>query len=304
MTMEPINNEPMPIEPMKDPVLITTFASSMVKGGQTAPSALAYALEQWDAQLVAEIDADDCYINARMRPWVRRDGDRAIIDWPQNLVYRVDGEDRTFLVLIGVEPSLNWRSFVGRIGEFAAQHDVSLAVNLKSVPASIPHTLHAPVKAVYSDRAMEEEFGVPELEDQDGPADIGRVLNIHLASKGVKTIDVYAMEPFYAAATPDAEASISLLRTMQKMFGLYVTDMMRLEQAAGIQRQAIDAAMNSSQQLRDTVMALEQRAGGVNQALLTAPEAPDKELDAGDVLSEAEAFLRSLRPDGSDEIQS
>ncbi len=300
MTNESINDNTK-LEDLKDPVLITTFSSQMVKGGQTAPSALTYALEQWDAELVAEIEADDCYINSRMRPWVRRDGDRTVLDWPQNVVYRVEGDDHTFLVLVGVEPSLNWRSFVSRIGDFAAMHDVKLAVNLKSVPATVPHTLEAPVKAIYSDASMEEEYGVPEMEDQEGPADIGRVLNLHLASQGVPTIDVYAMEPFYAAAIPDAAASLALLRTMQKTFGLYVTNLARLEQLAGVQRQAMDAAVASSEQLQETVVALEQRAGG-NQALLASPEAPAVDLDASEILDEAEEFLRSLRSDEDGDV--
>jgi hypothetical protein len=278
---------------LKDPVLITTFASQL-KGGQTAPSAIAYALGQWDARLAKEIEADDCYINARMRPWVRRDGEKTVIDWPQNVVYRVDGEGRSFLFLVGVEPSLNWRGFVARIGEFAKEHQVGLAVNLKSVPATVPHTLQSPVKAIYSDASMAEKFGIESLEDQEGPADIGRVLNLYLAEHGVPTIDVYAMEPFYAAAIPDADACLSLLQTMRDAFGLEI-DTERMEQAALTQRQAIDAAVASSERLRETVVALEQRAGG--RRLLDAPESAAEELNASDVLGEAEAFLRSLRND-------
>lgn len=293
MTMEPFEDKEEGQTPeMRDPVLITSF-TSQEKGGQTGPTALTYALEQWDGEFVTRIEADECYNFTRIRPWVRRDGDQTVIDWPQNVVYRVEGDDRTFLVLIGVEPSLNWHSFVKRIDDFATQHDVKLAVNVKSVPATIPHTLEAPVQAIYSEAGMEDEFGLAVLEDQEGPADIGRVLNLHLASKGVRTIDIYALEPFYAAASPDAEASISILRSLQKAFGLYVHDLARLEQAAALQRRAIDAAVNSSKQLRDTVAALEERAGS-KRALLAAPEAEESGLDASDVLSEAEAFLRSL----------
>jgi hypothetical protein len=186
--MEPIS-EQSPMDELVDPVLVTAF-SSQLKGGQTAPSALAYALEQWDARLVTEFDSDGYYVNARMRPWIRRDGDRTVVDWPQNVVYRVDAPERTVLVLIGVEPSLNWRGFVAEVGDFAARHNVGLAVNLKSVPATVPHTLEAPLKAIYSDSALQAEFQIPELEDQDGPADIGRVLNLHLASNGCRTVDI------------------------------------------------------------------------------------------------------------------
>jgi len=300
MSIEPYTQQAH-LDGMIDPVLLTAF-SSQLKGGQTATAALAYGLEQWDGRLVAEFDGDGYYINARMRPWIRRDGDKTIVDWPQNVVYRVDAPDRTVLLLVGVEPSLDWRRFAAEIGDFAAKHGVQLAVNLKSVPATVPHTLEAPVKAIYSDPALENEFGIEELDDQDGFADIGRVLNLHLASKGIKTVDVYAMEPFYAAAIPDAEASLSLLHAVENLLGLTV-DTGRLEQAAEVQRQAIDAAVASSDQLRETVHALEQRvrsAGGTGQALLAAPDA-ERELVASEVLSDAEEFLRSLRPGGDAE---
>jgi hypothetical protein len=40
---------------------------------------------------------------------------------------------------------------------------------------------------------------------------VGRVLNLHLATRGCWTIDLYAMEPFCAAAIPDTGASLSIL---------------------------------------------------------------------------------------------
>lgn len=294
MTMEPIKDQSQ-FEDMVDPVLLTAFSSDL-KGGQTATSALAYSLGQWNARLVAELDTSDYYINARMRPWVRRDGDKTVIDWPQNVVYRVDAPSHTLLILVGVEPSLNWRRFVDEIGKFAAEHGVKLAINLKSVPATVPHTLGSTVRAIYSETGLQEEFAIPELEEPDGPADIGRVLNLHLASQGVRTIDVYALEPFYAAAIPDAEACIRLLHVLEETFELPV-DTAQLEQAATAQRQAIDAVVERSEQLRQTVQALEQRAQAT--ALLAAPEATASDLDPSAVVDEAEQFLRSLRGDDS-----
>jgi predicted ATP-grasp superfamily ATP-dependent carboligase len=292
MSMEYVP-EHAPLQDMTDPVLVTAFASQ-VKGGQTATSALAYALGQWDAKLFAELDSDGYYIDGEMRPWVRRDGDKTVIDWPQNLVYRIDASERTVLVLVGVEPNMNWRGFVADIAGFAERHNVSLAVNLKAVPATVPHTLQAPLKAIYSDAALQAQFGIEELDDQQGPADIGRVLNLQLASRGIPAVDVYAMEPFYASAIPDAEAGIGLLRALERTFDLPI-DTDRLEQTAAAQRQAIDAVVEKSDQLRETVQALEQRARSA--ALLAAPEAPDTALDASAVVDEAEAFLRSLRAD-------
>lgn len=290
------------LDGLREPVLITAF-NSYQKGGATGPSALAYALEQWDGKLVAELDADGYYINARMRPWIRRDGDRTYIDWPQNVVYRVEAPERSVLVLVGVEPSLNWREFVSAIGDFATRHGVTLAVNLRGAAASVPHTIRLPVKAIYSDPQLQERFGVPELEVQEGPADIGRVLTLHLAANGIPAVDLYALEPFYSAAMPDAEACLSLLQTLGSMFGLKV-DTGRLSEAAEAQRRALDSVMEKSEQLRETVHALEQHAlgrqGQGNTQLLTAGEAPESNLDPTEVLKDVEALLRSAGTDSDD----
>ncbi len=298
MSSQPISERTL-IPDLKDPILLTAF-SSQWKGGATAASALAYAVEHWDAEPVAEFEAKAYYNDALMRPWVRLEGDKPIVDWPQNVVYRVDGPDHSYLVLVGVEPSFNWREFVVSIGDFATRLGIRTAINLKSMPAMVPHTLDVPVRAIYSTPELIEEYGFRELKDKDGPGDIGRILNLHLASNGCRTIDLYASEPFYAAATPNAGAGLSLLRALKEGFNLAV-DLERLREAAEMQRRAIDAAVSSSDQLRETVIALEQRAGLAGDLGEGEPpssivsEAPENELEASEVLAEAEEILRASR---------
>src|SRR4051812_21716560 len=97
---------------LRDPVLITAFAAAH-KGGGTAVGALGYLLSQWNAQQVAEFDAEECYNYGRIRPQVQRRDGAAVISWPSNTVYLVSPPDseQTFIVLVGVEPSMHWRSF-------------------------------------------------------------------------------------------------------------------------------------------------------------------------------------------------
>jgi hypothetical protein len=235
-----------------------------------------------------------------MRPWVRHEGDKTVVDWPENIIYRVDAPNHSYLVLIGVEPSLNWRQYVASIGDFATSLGVRTAVNLKSVPAMVPHTFDAPLRAIYSSPELKEEYGFHELEDKEGPGDIGRILNLHLASIGCRTIDLYAMEPFYAPGIPNAAASLSLLRALKDGFDLTV-DVESVMQAAELQREAIDAAVSSSEPLRETVSAMERRPGLAGDSAEGEPplaldgRAPQSELEASDVLNEAEEILRSSR---------
>src|SRR5687767_1572416 len=108
---------------LKDPVLISAFAAAH-KGGGTATGALEYLISQWGAQQVAEFEAEECYNFARIRPFVQRQNGQVAVSWPTNTVYLVNVPDseRSFLFLIGVEPSMNWRSFAASVAQFAARN--------------------------------------------------------------------------------------------------------------------------------------------------------------------------------------
>jgi predicted ATP-grasp superfamily ATP-dependent carboligase len=213
-----------------------------------------------------------------------------VVDWPRNVVYRYEAPEQTVLALVGVEPTLNWPGFISAISEFAQRAGVETAVNLKAAGAVVPHTAPAPVRAIYSEPELVSEFGIQVLDETDGPGDIGRILNLQLAQAGCRTADIVACEPFYASATPDGPASLALVQTLERIIGVDV-DTKRLEEACEVQRKAIDMATQQSQQLRETVLAVEQRAreaGLIDGGRVQLAEA---ELDTSDVLKEAQSIL-------------
>src|SRR5436309_1067428 len=97
---------------LNDPILITAFASPQ-KGGGTAKWALSHVVENWNATPVAELDADDCYDYGQIRPRMRIVAGRTEIDWPSNQVYLAspEGSHRSFLLMLGIEPSHKWKEF-------------------------------------------------------------------------------------------------------------------------------------------------------------------------------------------------
>src|SRR4051812_29711433 len=103
MSMNTQIQERVTLPPFNNPVLITSFTNAN-KGGTTASFAIGNLMSQWGANLVAEIDATDCYNYGRMRPKFERRDDGVEIEWPTNLVYAAtpDGGDQTFLFLVGV----------------------------------------------------------------------------------------------------------------------------------------------------------------------------------------------------------
>src|SRR5262245_42864086 len=80
--------------------------------GDAATSAVSVLHDQWDAQLVADIDPE-CYYDfttTRPRVEVDSDGERQIV-WPANEFSLAEpaGVDRPVVLFRGVEPQLRWR---------------------------------------------------------------------------------------------------------------------------------------------------------------------------------------------------
>src|SRR3546814_20500892 len=62
--------------------------------------------------------------------------------------------------LLGVEPSLRWRTFCQIVIQLARDLDVELVVTLGSLLADVPHTRASPVTGAASDPALVESLGL------------------------------------------------------------------------------------------------------------------------------------------------
>jgi len=284
---------------LKDPVLISAFTAAQ-KGGATATSAVSFLLGAWNAQQIAEFEAEDCYNFARLRPTVMRQDGKTAISWPANYVYLATppDSDRAFLFLVGVEPQLNWRRFADGIAQFARRAGVRSAISLRAVPGSVTHTQPPVVQAVYSKPELAQQYGLPEMELNEYGLDIGGLINLTLQAQGVDTVDLFAVEPFYTAALPDASAGLGLLDAIGAAFQVKVPRE-QLQAMALAQREAIEAAVSTSEQAQALVRSLESRnvatmdeGAGVYPSLPPGSDAsPLKESDAAAAVAEVEALF-------------
>jgi hypothetical protein len=111
-------------------------------------------------------------------------------------------------------------------------------------------------------------------------------------------VDLFAIEPFYTAALPDANASLGLLDAIGAAFQVNVPR----EQLAAMalqQREAIEAAVAGSEQAQALVRSLEGRHGGdIEERQNVYPSlppgtdsAPLQESDAAAAVAEVEALF-------------
>jgi proteasome assembly chaperone (PAC2) family protein len=294
---EPIK-ERVVLPQLKDPVLISAFTAAH-KGGTTATAALGFLLSEWNARQIAEFDAEDCYNYARLRPQVTRIIGQVAVSWPTNAVYLASppGSDRSFLFLLGVEPSLKWRSFAEAVAQFALRAGVRTAISMRALPGSVTHTQPSVVQAVYSQPELAQQYGLPVMEMTEYGLDIGGLINLTLQTMGCQTVDLFAIEPFYAAAIPDAKAGLALLSALGQPFGLSITSE-QLAAMAQTQYEAIEAAVSTSDQAQAVVRAIEGRSvatldndSQVYPSLPAGDLTPIQDGDAEAAVAEVESLL-------------
>lgn len=295
MTFEPME-PPVQAPELVEPVLISAF-TTRDKAGAGGTSTLAYLIGQWNAQPIGEIECDDLFNYARIRPQMRRDAGRTVIDWPATQIFHATppGSDRSFLLMIGLEPHLGWKTFVERVSEFALNAGVKTAVSLRALPAATTHRMPIAVRAIYSSEQMEDRLGLPPAE-AEGPLDVGLLLSLRLQSEGCETADITAFEPYYVPAAPQAATTLALVEAIDEAFALS-TDKQGLQQAQRRESRALDAAVAQSQELQAVVAQLQEAN---TRGLLTMPDESWREqgptddgrpLDAGELISDVEALL-------------
>ena len=288
-----------------DPILITAFTTPF-KGGTTASLAVSYLQSQWDATLIAELEAEECYHFGRIRPQIVRNGNRTSVQWPTTQVFAANppGANRTFLLLIGTEPTQNWQSFAAAVAQFAIRAGVRTAISLRSLPASVSHRHPAPVYGWYSDEGARHSFGLPEFAMQEGAADFGLTINACLQEAGCRTVDLFGLEPFYAPAMPVAQTALALIGAVTTPYGASF-DAQELTVLVDKQDRAIEDILAASPQLREGVQAIENQGGvALNSGQQVGPGDQStsgvvqlvESFEPKEIVEEVEAWLRS---DGS-----
>ncbi len=306
MTSEPIDQTAQPETELIDPVLISAF-TTREKAGAAGTSTLAYLIGQWNAQPIYEIECDDLFNYARLRPQLRRDENKTVVDWPTTQIFHATppGSERSFLLMIGLEPNLGWRTFVERVADYAKGAGVKTFVSLRALPAATTHRMPVAIKALYSGEEAEDRLGLPPTPPA-GPADIGVLLSLRMQDDGCDTADIYAYEPYYVPAAPQAATTLALVEAVDEAFGL-ATDVGALRRSARLESRALDVAVEQSQELQAVIAQINEANAPRN--LLTTPDEAWLEdrpvddgqpLDAGQLISDVEALL-GLAPGSSEQ---
>ena len=134
-------------EPLRDPWMVAAF-EGWNDAADAASGVVDHLIEEWDAELLVELDPEDFYDFQVHRPQVQSsdDGERQIV-WPapQIFVARPARLERDVLLLRAPEPNFRWKAFCSTVIGVAQLAGVTELVTLGALLADSPHTRPVPV---------------------------------------------------------------------------------------------------------------------------------------------------------------
>ncbi|MBA2739076.1 MAG: PAC2 family protein [Nocardioidaceae bacterium] len=275
------------VDDLVDPILIAAF-EGWNDAADAASSTVERLIEQWDAELVAELDPEDYYDFQRTRPTVGTDDDGArVVVWPTTRLYvaRPPGSDRDLVLLHGIEPNLRWRQFCAEILEMAETLGVRLVVALGALLADVPHSRPIPVTGSVSEPELGERLGI-EPSSYEGPTGITGVLQDVCAQADMPSLSLWAAVPHYVAETPCPKATLALLGRLEDILEIAV-DVGELVEEARAWERGVDELARKDAEVAEYVEALE--------AALDTSELPDASGDA--IAREFERYLKRRQRD-------
>ncbi len=253
-------------------------------------------------EVVARFDLDQLYDYRARRPHVRfaEDHFEDFQDPELSLRLVTDGLGRSFALLTGPEPDLQWNRFTEAVVGLARRMDVSLVAIVSGIPMPVPHTRPF-IVSVHGNRAdllPAEHAWKPVVEMSSSAA---QLLEIRLGEAGIDNIGFTVHVPQYLAEAHLPHAAVAALEHISAVTSLTLPSDELREAAREIERQ-IDQQVGASPEVQAVVAGLEQRYDDVVDA--SAPRSllvgDESELpDADEIGAAAEAFL-AAREDEQD----
>lgn len=257
MSTDPIAYESRPS--LRHPVLILSFAG-WSDAGAAATTAVRYLSDQLLAKKFAGIDPEEFYDFYRQRPVVRLSESKVReIQWPSYEFFHGAGMgvERDFVLGIGIEPHLRWRTFTETMLRFAGECGIEMVVTLGAYLDEVLYTRPVPLTGFSTDSKLMDELDLTPSRYQ-GPTGIIGVLADASRRAGVANASLWASLPHYLNVSPNPRGTLALLLRLGQWLGLRV-DTSPLERAAADFQAKINEAVTADPKLTAYVRELKKR---------------------------------------------
>lgn len=279
--------EELSIPPLNDPWMVAAF-EGWNDAGDAASSVVEHLVEEWDAQVLVELDPEDYYDFQFTRPQLQADdeGTRVLL-WPTPTLYlaRPPHMERDVLLLRAPEPNFRWKAFASTVVGLARLAGVTELVTLGALLTDTPHSRPVPVTGSSTDPSLSARLSL-RPSSYTGPVGITTVLNEKASLEGIPSMSLWAAVPHYLADPPCPKATLALLGALEDAVGAPLPQGM-LEELAEAWQNGADEVASQDEDIAEYVQELEQM-----QDTHELPEASGESI--------AREFERYLRRRGAD----
>ncbi len=280
--------------------------------GEAATGAVTTLKDLLDLYPIAEIDSERYFDFQFNRPTVTLDddGSRSLV-WPTVVTYGptsvkaqrdavahdgIGENSSNIYLLLGTEPSRNWRSFTEEIMATVRENGISGIVMLGAMLADVPHTRPISVFVGSENAAVRAELGV-ERSTYEGPVGILSVLGEAAEKAGIPTVSIWASVPHYVHNAPSPKATLAIIDKLEELIDVVIPRGDLVDESAAWES-GIDALASDDEEMASYITQLEQARDTVD-----SPEASGEA-----IAQEFERYLRrrdgkggTAGPSGSDD---
>jgi proteasome assembly chaperone (PAC2) family protein len=269
--------------------MIVAF-SGWSDAGEAATGALTHLLENLDqsedrqaAILIAEYDAEDFYDFQVNRPMISVDESLVrSVNWPSTQVYGIQTShlEHDYVLVLGVEPSMKWRTFTALLLDLAEDLEVDLIITLGAMLADAPHTRPISVSGSGGHPDIASRLGV-EISKYEGPTGILGIIADGSVKREIDCVSLWAGLPHYASNSPSPKATLALINAVEDFLDISLP---------------LADLVHQSQEWENEVSEMAQEDTEVSEYVKALEESKDaaefQDVSGDEIARELERFLR------------
>ena len=270
--------------------------------GEIATTATRLLIKQFRAKKFASLDPEEFYDFTKTRPTTRiLSSTERTLEWPANDFYywRDQAGDHDYLALVGVDPHLRWKHFVGEIVELARATGVEMILTLGGYLGEVPHSRIGTFTGRANRPDLEArlaDLGVMPSSYQ-GPTGIHSVLMDATERAGLPNASLWGVVPHYIPMIANPKVCAALLRKVSDFLAIEV-DLREMDLAGRQFERQVNEAIRQNPEVAAYVKQLEANLPP-EEAVESLQAGGEAELPSGEaVVRDLEEFLRRRQQEG------
>ena len=274
---------------LRSPYLVAAFRG-WPNAGEVASGVVGYLINRLHARKFAEIAPDDFYDFTNVRPAIAiEDGLIKGLRFTSNEFFhwRNEGAEHDVVFLLGTEPHLRWRRYVGYVLSMAEKLGVNRIYAIGGTYDQVPHTREPKLSSVVSSPQLQEEMRRLNVgfSNYSGPSSLHSTLIYTCAQQGIEAISLWGHAPHYIQVVGNPKVCQALVRRLCLLMDVQL-DLRDLQDASDYLDEALNKLLAENTSLREYVQRLEEEYESVGERSTTPSEGTDR------LIRDVEEFLR------------